>query len=131
MKKFVQKFLAAILAIALVVTGLYPTQYVHAATTTSTGDGLAFNSEDYGYYVADEVLDAMPQKFEATVRLDNTTVLNAEGNSEYKYWRTGIIFSNTDLETPGTFEFGFHTGNRPYVAFINDAGTRVEKIFSS
>ena len=69
----------------------------------------------------------MPQTIEATVRLDNTK--NADGS--YKYWRTGVIFGNTDLGTPGTFEFGFFTGNRPYIAFINNEGTRVEKIFQT
>ena len=121
-----KKIVALILAIALVITGLYPSQLVEAATTTTTGDGLDFNTEEYGYYVASKNLSVNPQTFEATVRLD--TSKNEDGS--YKYWNPGVIYSNTDKATPGTFEFGFTTGSRPYAAFIDDSGERVQKVFS-
>ena len=53
-----KKFLAAVLATALIFTGLYPVQFLKAAPTTTQNDGLNFaNSSPWlysgieGYYL--------------------------------------------------------------------------------
>jgi len=65
-----KKILAAVLATALIITGLYPVQFLKAAPTTKQNDGLNFaNSSPWlysgmeGYYKAEKTHDSLPKGF--------------------------------------------------------------------
>lgn len=125
-----KRFLAGMLAIALIVTSLYyaPVEEVHAMTqsdwleqentytTKEQNQGLNFNTTQYNYYFAEEKLNQLPATFEATIRI--TTEPS----------RAGIILGNSQYESSsskeqGTFNFGFHVGMIPYL-YVADANNK-------
>lgn len=120
-----KRFLAGILAIALLCTSVLHVQTVQAQTqsdwlaqenantTKEQYQGLNFNTLEYNYYYANETLNQLPATFEATIRVTTTP------------YRAGIILSNSKYEDSattekGTFSFGFHKGMIPYL-YVADA----------
>lgn len=113
-----KKFLATVLAIALIITGLYPVQFVGAATTSQDSglnflDGSPWNyTTKNGYYKAESVHQSIPNGFEATVRLTNPDF----GGDDR------VIISNSDKENriPGSVEFGITKDTfRPKLGYVN------------
>ena len=125
-----KRFLAGMLAIALIVTSLYyaPATEVQAVTqsewfalekefgyvTKEQYQGLNFNNLQYNYYFAEETLDQLPATFEATVRVSTEP------------YRAGMILSNSeygdgaDVNETGTFSFGFYKGMIPFLYIDNN-----------
>lgn len=128
-----KKFLAAVLATALIITGLYPVQFLKAAPTTKQNDGLNFaNSSPWlysgmeGYYKAEKIHDSLPKGFEATVRIPKGEEVFAVDDR--------VIFSNGSIGSTvaGTVEFGVTCDTfAPKLAVVDASGTRTEYEFQS
>jgi len=109
-----KKILSVVLAIALVITGLYPVQLANAATTTAQNEGLNLKSEEWGKYYTANPLSQFPGTIEATIRLPESTTV----------YRAGVILGNGRTESStsgetGTFNFGFFKGMIPYL-YVTD-----------
>lgn len=119
-----KKFLAAVLAVVLVIAGLYPFTFADAATTTQDS-GLTFSdgnpwlySTKNGYYKAESVHQSVPKGFEATIRLKNPDF----GGDDR------VIISNSDKEERivGTVEFGITKATfMPKLGYVNANGEYV------
>jgi len=128
-----KKILAAVLATALIITGLYPVQFLKAAPTTKQNDGLNFaNSSPWlysgmeGYYKAEKTHDSLPKGFEATIRIP-------EGEGVFAV-DDRVIFSNGSIGSTvaGTVEFGVTCDTFvPKLAVVDASGTRTEYEFQS
>ena len=118
-----KKVLAALLAMVLVITGLYivpnSTKEVQAAKTTATGEGLNLYQTEYEwYYSRDKKLERLPDTFEVTYRLPQEGFYrpgNILGNGRYE--------SSSTREPDNTFQIGFFQGIVPYLR-ITDEQTR-------
>ena len=126
-----KKFLAAVLATALIFTGLYPVQFLKAAPTTTQNDGLNFaNSSPWlysgieGYYKAEKTHDSLPKGFEATIKIPKGEGVFAVDDR--------VIFSNGSIGSTvaGTVEFGVTCDTfAPKLAVVDASGTRTEYEF--
>jgi len=115
-----KKILVSILALALVVTSLYPIQLVNAAETTVQNDGLNFDTvqkADNNYYYTDEKLTQFPSTFEATVRMQKGETISRPGTI---LGNAIINETNTSTDQTGNFNFGLINGVMPYI-WVADA----------
>lgn len=113
-------------AVVIIALGILAAWFFIGGNKVTPTSGLNFWNDQYSFYYSDKPLDKMPATFEATVKIDN----KKEDNGEFEVQRAGVIVSNTDTTSAGTFEFGFHDGNRLYIKTINDFGLQIEKIFT-
>lgn len=120
--KQMKRVLAVLVAIALVISGLYivpnTTKEVQAAKTTTTGDGLNLYQTEYEwYYSRDKKFDRLPDTFEVTYRIPEGGMYrpgNVLGNGRFE--------SSSSKETDCTYQLGFFQGMVPYLR-ITDATT--------
>lgn len=120
-----KKGVIAIMTIVLIGLAIFLIWFFAGRNKVIPTSGLNFWNDEYSFYYSEKPLDKMPTTFEATVRIEDT-----KDNGQFEVQRAGVIVSNTDTTSSGTFEFGFHDGNRLYFGAIDDFGMKIEKIFT-